>query len=185
MAGTKGTSLVNIVKLLRANKEAARREVPARLQSYLETRVVLLAWYPEEDFLELARALARILPSGGPAPWEWMGRESARRDLAEVYRPLLRPGDPLGTLAKGALLWSAYHDSGRFRALPDAPGSARLELADFGLPAVETCEIFRGYFAEVLRAAGARSVEVTQIACRTQGAQSCLWQAKWEPPEPA
>ena len=82
MARAKGASLLGAVKWLRHDREAALRALPARLHPYLDARIQVASWYPEEDLLELIRALARILPANGADVYEQMGRFSARDQLA-------------------------------------------------------------------------------------------------------
>jgi hypothetical protein len=55
----------------------------------------------------------------------------------------------------------------------------RVELADYGLRAAEMCEVFGGYYRELLRLSGAREVSVAHTACRLSGAQVCQWHTKW------
>jgi hypothetical protein len=77
MARAKGASLIGLVKWLRHDREAALRALPAGLHHYLEDRIQIASWYPEEDLLALVRALARVLPVGEGDVYEQMGGASA------------------------------------------------------------------------------------------------------------
>jgi hypothetical protein len=57
-ASTQGTHLVDMVKFLRTQRDAALAILPARLHRYLDEQLNVAAWYPEEDMIGLVRALA-------------------------------------------------------------------------------------------------------------------------------
>ena len=175
--------MIHVVKFLRTRKEEARALLPERLLPYLEKRLLPSAWYPEEDHIELCRALAKLLP--GPAGmdiYEHIGRSGARADLAGVYRNMLRPGDPTGTLRKANALWHAYHDTGMYRVVQEGRGAARIELVSFPAQAPEHCRILRGWLAELLALAGAHGVEVVEIRCVHRKDLFCRWEMTWEDP---
>lgn len=179
VARIKGTAMLNTVKTLRASRERAREILPDALHHYLDQRVLVSEWYPESDQLELLRALSKIIPEQETDPWEFMGRYTAQRDLAGVYRHLYQPGDPVRTLKAGGVLWKTYHDTGRCEVAFDGPSSAQVELRDYGLPSAEMCGILSGWYGELVRMSGGLEVEVAHGACRTRGDRSCRWTVKW------
>jgi hypothetical protein len=166
-----------VVKGLRANGDAARAIVAPSLQHYLVDRVLVTDWYPEEDFLALATALAPLLRQEDP--WDMMGRSAAATDLGGIYRALISPGDPRRTLRLGGDLWRLYHDSGRLDITQDGDGAATIELHDLPFVSREICRGFAGYLGELLRIAGAREVKMTKRACRARGDALCAWDARW------
>ena len=124
MARAKGASLLSAVKWLRGNRDQALAALAPNLHHYLDDRIQVASWYPEQDLIELIRALARILPAGGGDVYEQMGRFSARDQLAGVYRHLLEGGDVLSLPRRGLVLWQSQHDSGRLAVAMDARGFA-------------------------------------------------------------
>jgi hypothetical protein len=179
MASAKGASLVGAVKWLRRDRAAALRALPARLHGYLEKRIQLSAWYPEEDLLELIRAVARTLPASGSDLYEQMGRFSAREQLSGVYRHLLEGGDQFSLPRRGLVLWQSQHDSGRLGMTIEAPGSARIEVVDYALPSREMCGVLRGYTAEMFAMADLKGLGVEESTCRLDGADRCSWRVRW------
>ena len=111
MGRVKGTILVPLVKLLRANKPAAAKLLSPPLQKYLEERVLPSSWYPAKDHVQLARVLVAVVPLGSE-PYQTMGRGAARHDLTGIYKARLCAGDPMRTLESGLGLWRTYCDSG-------------------------------------------------------------------------
>lgn len=183
----KGVSMVNAVRALRSmDKDKARELLPRGLHKYLEDeRILALAWYPEEDMLELNRALARLLrPTLRKATLEetyvHMGRLVAEIDLSKTYAALQR-----GSMEKDALMqrmaagWQQYHDTGSLEARLDGK-RLRVELRDFGLPSRELCGIQAGYISAYLeRTFEAQRVTVVETTCRNRGGATCVWDASW------
>lgn len=182
MAKVKGTIVVKIVKSLRSLHEPTTELLPPGLQHYLDERVLPTTWYPEEDYLGLMRVLAGKLRDPGMDVWEWMGRESARLDLEEIYRSLLRERDPAGTLEKFESFWSLRHDSGEPKVTLHGPGRATVELAGYGLLSGEVCRSVTGSIWQLLSSAGAQGIQVREESCRVRGAPVCRWQASWTDP---
>ncbi len=182
MGKVKGTIVVKIVKSLRGLRDPSVDPLPAGLGHYLTERVLSTNWYAEEDYLELMRALAGMLPNPGMDVWEWMGRDSARVDLEEIYKPLLRPNDPGGTLEKFDSFWSMRHDTGRVTVTVAGPGEAVVELADYSLISAEICRCVQGTIWQLLASSGASGIQVQKDSCRVRGAATCRWQVSWIDP---
>ena len=49
MASIKGIGMVGIVKVLRALRKDSEAKLPQALHHYLNERVIVTEWYPEED----------------------------------------------------------------------------------------------------------------------------------------
>jgi hypothetical protein len=180
MAKAKGASLLGAVKWLRSAREAARGALPAHLHHYLDERIQIASWYPEEDLLGLIRALARVLPAGPEDVYEQMGRFSAREQLAGVYRHLLAGGDALSLPRRGLVLWQSQHDSGRLQVTMEGSGVARVDVFDYALPSREMCRILLGYTAEMFAMAELPAPRVRKTRCRLDGAPHCSWSCAWD-----
>jgi hypothetical protein len=184
VAKAKGTAVLGLVKFLRRHRDAAAAALPARLLHYLDERVHVSAWYPEEDLLELARVVAPMLPAAAGDPYEVMGRISARDHLEGSYAHLFQGvDDPLAIPARAFALWASMHDSGRLDTSVEPPDAVRVELADFALPSREMCRIVGGYLAETLRVVGFASPRAVEIGCRLDGAPRCAWRCQFAPGE--
>ena len=180
MAKTKGTTIVALVKFLRSHREAAKERLPSRLWHYLDERVHVASWYPEEDLRDLARVVAPMFPAHVADPFEAMGRASAREHLEGTYGHLFEgTDDPLAIPARAFALWASMHDSGRMETHVEPPNAVRVELTDFALPSPELCGIVGGYLAETLRLVGFSAPQAEPIACRLDGMPSCVWRCRW------
>src|SRR5689334_143134 len=95
-ARIKGTAMLHAIRALRSmGKDRARHVLPKRLHEYLDgTRVLASSWYPEEDMLDVNRALAQVMQAAAPnrsveETYVEMGRLVGRIDLAGLYSALL------------------------------------------------------------------------------------------------
>ena len=76
--------------------------------------------------------------------------------------------------------WKMTCVTGSFQLEMDESGHARFEVRDYGLPSREMCSIFKGYFAEYLRASGWVGVTVQKHSCVLDHADACAWIVTWE-----
>jgi hypothetical protein len=176
MANAKGTVVVGLVKLLRKNKERAREVLPPKLAHYLQERIVLASWYPLEDYIELTRAAAKVIPKAGANVFEMMGRVSAREHMEGTYSRLKKS---VNRQAAHTLLSSLY-DTGEMTVVKREPGHAVIDFARFAIPTREICENFTGYHAERMTIQGFQDIRVTHISCRAQGGKACVWDITWK-----
>jgi hypothetical protein len=170
-----------LVRFLRSQRERALAALPADAHPYLNETIQPSSWYPEQDLLTLLRGMLDLLPGDRERTLETLGATVAREHLEGVYRHLRT--DDTDTLARRSVaLWGSQHDSGSFEILVEAPGRARFEVRDYALPSREMCSIFRGYFAETLRVAGAVDVVVEKQTCVLRGNDACVWAVTWAEP---
>jgi hypothetical protein len=178
MPKVKGTNVVGAVKLLRANRERALTLLPARLHHYLQERLLVSSWYPEEDQIELLRVIARLMPPT-PNPFVVMGMTTAQADLTGIYRNSLRADDPQRTLLAAGGLWRNYHDTGEMSASDEGSKAAVVRLRGYQAACVEMCRVVEGYLIGCSRVAGASDVRTTKLTCSLDGAPECSWRLAW------
>jgi uncharacterized protein (TIGR02265 family) len=181
MARTKGTHVINAVKVLKQDRARALKHLPPHLHKYLEQRIMPSSWYPLEEHLGLLRAIAELFMPPGVDPWMAMGRGTARLDLTGngPYKLLLWPGDPGRTLSGIMALWRSVHDSGEVYVATDGPRQATVTLRDYAMHAREICAVLDGYLAEAATLAGGRDVRVNHVSCLCRDGGECLWRVTW------
>jgi hypothetical protein len=175
---TKGTNLIDMVKFLRLHRDAARRHLPEAHHRYLDERLNVAAWYPEEDMIALVQALVRILPSSGEDPLVLIGRLNARMHLQGTYAHLLKDASPSTLPVRAVALWKTMHDTGEFQ-LAAEDGSAEARLSGYGHPTAEMCAMLGGYLLELFVVAGAADAKVDEVACCRRAASACRWRIEW------
>jgi hypothetical protein len=178
VARIKGTNVVNAVKMLRTQRERALAGLPAHLHSYLDERILVSSWYPEEDQLGLLRALASFMPRA-PDPYVTMGRGTARSDLTGIYKNQFRAGDVARTLSFAGALWRNAHDSGEMTTEVEGASAVAVRLRNYGAVSREMCRVCTGYFVEVVWLAAGKSGDVQHTECRVDGAPVCVWRVRW------
>jgi hypothetical protein len=174
----KGTEVLNLVKVLRMSRERALKLLPARLHHYLEQRILVSSWYPEEDQLGLLRAMVAMLPPDGD-PWLTIGRSTAQTNLSGLYRNQVTHGDPERTLRIVGTFWRNAHDTGEMSSTLEEPGKVTVRLRGFARPSKEMCRIVRGYLWEIVSVSGGKDVSVSHGPCVLEGAPECAWQIAW------
>ncbi len=183
MAKAKGSTLLGVVKYLRREGEAARKVLPEALHPYLEKRISPASWYPEEDWLELVRAQAKLVRNPDGNVFETIGRWAVREHAEGVYTHLLTGNtDSLALPRRLFALWASQHDTGRFVLTLEGENLARVDLVGYALPSAEMCQLLRGYLSEILRFAGLRNPTAEKSHCRLSGAERCSWRCTWEKP---
>jgi hypothetical protein len=55
MANAKGTSLIDMVEFLRSRRDEAMALRPSELRHYLDEKINVASWYPEQDMIGLVK----------------------------------------------------------------------------------------------------------------------------------
>ena len=176
MGNAKGSAVLAAVKLLRSRRAEANALVPQGLRRYLDERIVLGAWYPEEDLIGLFNACAPLVPVADDQVFEAMGALAAGTHLEGVYSDLLSRG----ALSRARSLWRTQHDSGALSITKETPNSATYELVGWEHSSPQYCRILGGYLAELHRLSGAVRPTFSHTTCRSLGASHCVWLVRWD-----
>ncbi len=179
MGKAKGTTVINAIKALRLKKDLARTVLPKHLHRYLEERIMVSSWYPEEDLFEILHALAKILPDPGMDTYEFMGRIVARTDLGGIHAHLIRLGDPATTLRRASFTWGLYHDTGKKDVVESGDDYVVTEIAGYEHPSRENCGTIKGWNHELAVMAGGKDVKVVHTECVLDGASACRFRVTW------
>lgn len=175
MGKAKGTTLVGAVKFLRSRRDDAVDVLPAELHHYLGETIYPASWYPEEDLLELIRAVAKLMPGSERETYTLMGQMSARSHGEGVYSHLLEGG---ASRSGGFALWSSMHDTGRIDTERAGRRDLIVHLVDYGSPSREMCLLTEAYVLETLRMGGA-APKSEKLACQLDGGDRCSWRCTW------
>src|SRR5262245_56408429 len=151
MSRIKGTGMLQVVKALRSLRGAALTALPEHLRHYLDERISTTEMYPDADWLELTRALVKLMPPDTPEVWEMLGRVSADHDFSSVYRGMvLRRASLPEALAGLRNVFHFYVDTGRLEVLAD-DARGQVEMHEYALVSDEFCRFVRGFASEYLK----------------------------------
>lgn len=183
-AHVKGTIMIEVLKYLRYHKEESRKVLPEQLQHYLSSRALATSWHPEEDYLELMRAIVELRPvppeDATLGPWESAARASTVRYFdTGPYRALIRKGDPGRTLASLNAIWRLQHDTGGFEVLSEADNRAHMTLLDYAVNPGDSCALVQGMLWGLIHYSRGSNIELEHSDCRVKGASACAWAAAW------
>lgn len=182
MAKTKGTNLVEMVKFLRAQREASLELMPEPLRHYLDENVSVASWYPEEDVIDLVKVTIQLIPETDEDPLVVVGRINALQHVKGAYNHLFDSPELATLPIRANALWQSMHDSGEFRvALAD--GEATAEVTGYACPSPEMCVMIRPYIEELFHASGIEKVLVEKRACCLEGDSTCRYHVLWDSAE--
>lgn len=175
MASSKGTNLIEMVKLMRREREKATALLPASLHHYLDERIAVSSWYPEEDMYGLMRTVEKMLPISGNDLYREIGILNAKNHLSGSYRHLLTDLQLKTLPIRAEALWKSLHDTGELRVEIEDESSGRAVLRSYENPGPEMCLVIESYLAEVLRMAKLVSVRSAPGSCVHRGDPECSW----------
>jgi hypothetical protein len=181
MANAKGTTFISFVRYLRSQRARSLEALPEDLHHYLDERILVSRWYPEEDLLRIARTMARMLGGDVDENLRNFGRIAVQEQIQApdgVYAHLAGSGDPHSFGRRFFALWSSQHDSGQAKAEITGERCGVLRLEDYGHPSPEMCTILLGYIEQAL-SADLGEASVREVACRCDGADACEWAFSW------
>jgi hypothetical protein len=175
---TKGTALIDLVKLARKHRAAFEPRLPAETRGLLEDRILAGSWYPEAHLENLLVAADQVLGGGDFALCRSFGRTAARQAVESLYRSTLVPGDVVASLKVLSATWSLMHNTGAVAVEVPGETSVRVTLRDFGRPSPALCAVFAGWIEGKAEAAGAEA-EVAEESCRRRGDGACVYAVQW------
>jgi len=170
---TKGTVVLKAVKVLRSRKAEAHTHLPESLHHYLEDRILVASWYPEEDFYELLCACAALFP-GGDSAFEMLGPATAQDHAEGMYANIFKRD----AVSRAHIMWKTQHDSGELVVTQETPTSATYELRDWGYASPKYCRVVGGYFTELHRISGV-AARYTHPTCRSVRGDRCVFVVSW------
>jgi hypothetical protein len=115
----------------------------------------------------------------GPADFhEQYGRASAEYELSWMHRIALRFTSPLWLYERGAAYWRRAHTTGSWE-IDGRKGWVRGTLRDFGVVDGRYCDSLRAWMLRACLMTGASRTFVAERACRSRGAEACVFEGTW------
>ncbi len=185
MAKVKGTALMPRVKYLEEKANPAQKERVIALlspgfQQDLRQGILLGQWYPFEYYIELNRALDKVLGIGDLSLIPKLGYYSADQGLKGVYKLFYKVGSPEFIIQRGAKVWNQYFVNGQLSVQVIAPKDVRVLLTDVESPTEEHCLSVLGWVHRTLELSGGKNVRAEMSKCRRKGAPYCEITARWD-----
>ncbi len=171
MGKTKGSVVLHAVKPLRKQRAAALGVLPPALHHYLEERIVVAVWYPEEDLKQLMSAVATLM--GGPREqvFDVIGAVLAQSHMEGLYADLKDRSPGL----RAHTNWKTQHDTGTLSVVSESPTAITYELVGWDHASRDYCRAINAYLTELQRMSGDRNPRSDHTTCRTRGGDRCVW----------
>jgi hypothetical protein len=166
----RGTSLVGVVRTLRANKDGRRLpDLGIWEQDLLRKRVSPSTWYSLQVFDSLLQVVHRYVYDGSEAAAQGMGRAAARELAQEAPERLFLAGQPLESLRFMGQRWREMFNFGEISVSPiseqpagASPPREAARVRVTGFPDMSACigHNIMGWSLEVVERAGGKAASV-------------------------
>lgn len=180
---TKGSALIDLVKMARKQRAAFEPLLPGDTRALLDTRVLAGSWYPEAHLGSLLAAADRVLGKGDYSYCRKLGKVAAHSALESLYKAVVVPGDVVASLRLLSVSWPFMHNTGAVSVEETADGLVRIALTGFGAPSPALCAVFAGWLEGKVEVAGGQGRAVEE-RCRLRGDAACVYTVRWSLPSP-
>ncbi len=142
--------------------------------------VLAISWYPFRAVVETDRAIAQLVRGELPEVAKALGRHSARVNLGGSYRFFNRP-DPHLFFEKSTRVHDQFLDFGREHYERVSSTEGRITLSDYTCRSKVFCWSALGYYERAVTLQGGETLEVTEVQCANEDAESCVFSIRWKP----
>jgi hypothetical protein len=178
----KGTLLLDYIRMVRANKEGAWNDyLTPEDWEIINGQVLSSQWYPYESFRRIAYAAFKIIAKSDLDAARAYGRFNIQ-NLLEVYKTIIQPGDPAGSIKKLSALRRTFfqgevdtliEDQGPgwlvYKVIPPKEGEDFEKFEAF-------CQTIAGNLEEISERAGGKNISVKVEADEDAGRIRVEWE---------
>lgn len=127
----KGTSILQLVKVLRDARQKRPLRMSPAASSFLEQRILPNGWYPVAMMVELLGVLFEQLQRSDERVALQGGIDAARQALSGPYSGFVSAADPSACVMSLRHLWRASYDFGQLEAHGESARSVVFTLSGF------------------------------------------------------
>ena len=128
---TKGTSVIQLVKMLRDLRHKRALRIPPAGAALLEERILPSEWYSYAAFAQLMQVAYEQLLGSSEENAMQMGLVAANAALAGPHGAFILKGDPAATVLALRHLWRAANDYGALDATSEGSNAVVFTLTGF------------------------------------------------------
>lgn len=163
---SKGTGVASLIAVMKERLTAAQLQqveaaLPPETLALWRRRILAVEWIPFSVQMPIGKAVVAV--TGGEQPLLDMIHEAAGRDLAGVYKLLIRVMSPEGVAARAGKIFGTYVESGEMTVTPidRVGGRARFSVDVSRYPADPHAWLtLRGYIEAPMLRTGAKNLRV-------------------------
>jgi hypothetical protein len=169
-------------------EETHGREAVARALSLCSRDVnerymsaITIEWHPIAEFYEMLEAIEQTVGAGDGRTAFESGAYSARINTRGLMkRSLFYLANAEFLLRKITALWSQFNEEGAMHLRHFDARRVTIELEGVPVPHKLLCASVTGWVQVVAEAVGAAGSRTEHSVCRARGAQSCLYEVRWD-----
>jgi len=145
--------------------------------------IMIHHWYPIGFYVELNRAIDKLLGKGDlKLVWE-LGRASADESLHGIYKVFFKVGSPEFVVKAAATIWKQYYDTGKLTIVDEhAPQGKRFRMIVEGLQTEDEVMwlAIGGWVERTLQLSGGKNVKVEISRSHVRPGSNCEYVCSWE-----
>jgi hypothetical protein len=169
---TKGTGVASFIDVIKERLTPAQLEtleagLPPESLALFRRRILAVEWIPLAIQFPIGDALLTRVLNGDEAAYVAIVHEASRRDLAGVYKLLIRVMSPEHVAGRASKIFKTYVESGDMRVQPISRENGRARFlidVDGYAPYPQTWLALRGYIEAPLLITGAKNLQVTLVS---------------------
>lgn len=139
-----------------------------------------MKWYPGKAIVRFMAVADKICGKGDYQLCYMTGRAAAEYAFGGIYKMFLELGKPQTVIRRGPLAWRLIDSTGDLELETLDNNSVKAKLVGFEDHHKAHCWHLVGYFQRVIELSGAKNVHVKELKCRSEGADYCEFEARWE-----
>lgn len=159
-------------KVLDALSEEERGVMTGKLE--------VMQWYPAKAMIDFLKAADKICGNGDYKLCYLAGKQDAEDVFGGLYKMFLEMGKPLTIVRKAPLAWRLINSTGDIQLEKLGENYVIGRIVEFEDQDKVHCWHLVGYFEKVLELTGAKNGQVKELKCRSDGADCCEFEVRWE-----
>lgn len=176
----KGASMLGFFKFVKSRPggEALLNKVlaalPPETAAVCRRKVIAVADYPYRVFVDLIRAIDKVVGKGDLTLCRKLGEYAAGRDVSSVLKTVTTAIKAEDMFRASGLLWKSYHlNSGEMKIADPSPEHTVIRISNFPQMDPAHCRLMEGYFSQGLRETGVSlTEEIHEVKCMGKGDSS-------------
>jgi len=167
MNRAKGTILVDFVKTIKADKTGVFDQyLTAQDKDLLNQHILPSAWYPYETFKNCFNAAFKVIAKSNLESVRVWGQLYGQQIMSDLYKGLLKQGEPLDYLKKYQVYIKNFFDFGKVEVIEEKPNQVLVRFKDFDSEFAPIYYMFMGWLEKTIELCGAKNIRA-EIAAKS------------------
>lgn len=180
MKRAKGSVLIDFVKTIKANKTGVYdKYLTDEDRSIINQRILPNQWYPFDTFKRIVNAIVEVAANKNLEMVRQWGRLYGQAIMGDVYKHLLKQGEPMEYIKKYPVYVRNFYDFGTFEVIEENPTQALVKMKDFDADFVPLFYIIWGWLEKTLELCGAKNLKTELVSQSWAGAKETAIRFKW------